>query len=83
MILEYVWVTKTNIGHLNLYVEVANLHWKGRLRGTRKAMPFAISRVWRESKGHNSDYHYRMIDVKSIKMLKEGNLFHIQTYTRQ
>jgi hypothetical protein len=43
---------------------------EGWLRGTRKAMPFAVPRVWRETTDHNSDCYFCMVDVTKYRKVK-------------
>ena len=40
------------------------------LRGTRKSMPFAIPRVWREPKNHDNDCYFCTIDVTKYRKVK-------------
>ena len=37
------------------------------LFGTRKSLPFAIPRIWREPTNHHNDYYFCMIDIKKYK----------------
>ncbi|MEL7005850.1 MAG: hypothetical protein AAFN93_24440 [Bacteroidota bacterium] len=40
------------------------------LRGARKAMPFAVPRVWREPKNHHDDCYFCMIDISKYRKAK-------------
>lgn len=40
------------------------------LRGARKAMPFAVPRVWREPKNHHDDCYFCMIDISKYRKVK-------------
>lgn len=42
----------------------------GWLRGARKAMPFAVPRVWREPKNHHDDCYFCMINISKYRRLK-------------
>ena len=43
---------------------------EGWLRGTGRAMPFAIPRVWREPRNHHDDCYFCMIDVTKYRKVK-------------
>ncbi|XP_076035733.1 uncharacterized protein LOC143021852 [Oratosquilla oratoria] len=43
---------------------------EGWLRGTGRAMPFAIPRIWREPKNHHDDCYFCMIDVTKYRKVK-------------
>ena len=42
----------------------------GWLRGRKKAMPFAVPRVWAEQKNHNDDCYFCMIDITKYRKAK-------------
>ena len=41
------------------------------MRGSRKCMPFAIPRIWREPTNHNDDCHFCMADISKYKKTKD------------
>ena len=43
---------------------------EGWLRGTRKGMPFAIPRIWREPTNHLNDCYFCLVDVSKAKSVK-------------
>ncbi|KAJ4425352.1 hypothetical protein ANN_27967 [Periplaneta americana] len=48
-----------------------NTTLEGWLRGFRKFMPFAVSRFWREPTNHHDNCYFCMVDVSSLKNLKQ------------
>ena len=40
---------------------------EGWLRGSRKCMPFAIPRIWREPINHHDDCYFCMVDISKFK----------------
>lgn len=44
---------------------------EGWLRGSRKCMPFAIPRIWREPTNHHDDCYFCMIDLSHYKKVKD------------
>ena len=40
------------------------------MRGSRKCMPFAIPRIWREPTSHHDDCHFYMVDISRYKKTK-------------
>jgi hypothetical protein len=44
---------------------------EGWLRGTRKSMPFAIPRIWREPTNHHDDCYYCIVDISKYKKPKD------------
>lgn len=43
---------------------------EGWLRGSRKSMPFAIARVWREPKNHLNDCYFCSVDITKYRKAK-------------
>lgn len=43
---------------------------EGWLRGTRKCMPFAIPRIWREPTNHHDNCYFCMVDITHYKSTK-------------
>ena len=43
---------------------------EGWLRGTRKSMPFAIPRIWREPSNHHDNCYFCMVDITHYKSIK-------------
>ena len=41
------------------------------MRGSRKCMPFAISRIWREPNNHHDDCYFCMVDISKYKKTKD------------
>ena len=44
---------------------------EGWLRGTRKCMPFAIPRIWREPTNHHDDCYFCIVDISKYKKGKD------------
>lgn len=44
---------------------------EGWLRGTRKSMPFAIPRIWREPTNHHDDCYFCMVNISNYKKPKD------------
>lgn len=44
---------------------------EGWLRGTKKSMPFAVPRIWREPTNHLNDCYFCMVDVCGYKKAKD------------
>ncbi|XP_068201934.1 uncharacterized protein [Palaemon carinicauda] len=49
---------------------------EGWLRGTGRAMPFAIPRVWREPKNHHDDCFFCTVDVTKYRKVKGRQALH-------
>lgn len=49
---------------------------EGWLRGTRKSMPFAVPRIWREPTNHHDNCYFCMVDITHYKSTK--NRKHVQ-----
>ena len=58
--LDKSWAPHVSCGNCRSTLE----HW---LRGSRKSMPFAIPRVWREPRNHHDDCYFCMIDLTHFK----------------
>ena len=43
---------------------------EGWMRGSRKCMPFAILRIWRESTNHHDDCYFCVVDISKYKRTK-------------
>lgn len=43
---------------------------EGWLRGSRKSMPFAIPRIWREPSNHHNDCYFCIVDISKYKSVK-------------
>ena len=41
------------------------------MRGSRKCMPFAIPRIWREPTNHHDDCYFCMVDISKYKKTKD------------
>ena len=44
---------------------------EGWMRGSRKCMPFAIPRIWREPTNHHDDCYFCMVDISTHKNTKD------------
>ena len=44
---------------------------EGWMRGSRKCMPFAIPRIWREPTNHHDDSYFCMVDISKYKKTKD------------
>ena len=44
---------------------------EGWMRGSRKCMPFAIPRIWREPTNHHDDCYFCMVDISKYKKTKD------------
>ena len=44
---------------------------KGWMRGSRKCMPFAIPRIWREPTNHHDNCYFCMVDISKYKKTKD------------
>ena len=44
---------------------------EGWMRGSRKCMPFAIPRIWREPTNHHDDCYFYMVDISKYKKTKD------------
>ena len=44
----------------------------GWLRGSRKCIPFAIPRIWREPSNHHDDCYFCMVDISEHKKTKDS-----------
>ena len=44
---------------------------EGWMRGSRKCMPFAIPRIWREPTNHHDDCYFCMVDISTYKKTKD------------
>jgi len=50
---------------------------EGRLRGSRKSMPFAIQRIWREPSNHRDNCYFCMVDISQYtKPRDRKNIFY-------
>lgn len=47
---------------------------EGWLRGSRKCMPFAIPRVWREPTNHSTDCYFCTVEISKYKKTKDRKL---------
>ena len=47
---------------------------------SRKCMPFAIPRIWREPTNHHDNYHFCMVDISKYKKTKDRKRLFIQVY---
>ena len=45
---------------------------EGWMRGSRKCMPFAISRIWREPTNHHDDCYFSIVDISKYKNKKDS-----------
>ena len=43
---------------------------EGRLRGSRKCMPFVIPRIWREPQNHTDDCYFCMVNILKYRKVK-------------
>ena len=41
------------------------------MRGSRKCMPFAILRIWREPTNHHADCYFCLVDISTYKKTKD------------
>ena len=41
------------------------------MRGSRKCLPFAITRIWREPSNHHDDCYFFMVDISKYKKTKD------------
>ena len=51
---------------------------EGWMRGSRKCMPFANPRIWREPSNHHDDCYFCMVDISKYK--KTGKRLCIQVF---
>src|SRR5678815_1043340 len=72
-------VIKISTGHLIICGSYKTT-LEGWLRGTRKAMPLVIPRIWLEPTNHYDDCHFCMVNITKYGKVKEGNLFHTQIF---
>ena len=52
----------------------------GWMRGSRKCMPFAILRIWREPIDHHDDCYFCIVDISKYKRQRTGTRLFIQVF---